>query len=71
MHLNHILRIFYYLDMKFPHRVPHKHGVEGGHLVHAHARHPDEVSDVVHGADRQPAAVLTLGQVEQWDHLHM
>ena len=56
--------------MIFSDGVPHEHGVEGGHLVHAHARHSDDVRHVVHGADGQPAAVLTLRQVQQGDHLN-
>merc|ERR1740128_105149 len=54
-----------YLQMVFAHRVPHEHGVEGCHLVYTHTRYADVVCNAVHCADGQPAAVLSLGQVQQ------
>jgi hypothetical protein len=55
--------------MIFSDRIAHEHGVESGHLVDAHARHPNHLGHVVHGADGQPAAILTLGQIKQRNHL--
>jgi hypothetical protein len=55
--------------MIFSDRIAHEHGVEGGHLVDAHARHANDLGHVVHGADWQPAAILTLGQIKQRNHL--
>lgn len=56
------------LNVILAHGVPHKHGVKGGHLVDPHPGHADDGSDVVHGTDGQPAAVLPLGKVQQRDH---
>jgi hypothetical protein len=55
--------------MIFSDRIAHEHGVESGHLVDAHARHANHLGHVVHGADGQPAAILTLGQIKQRNHL--
>ena len=58
-----------YLNMIFPDWVAHEHCIEGGHLVDAHARHTNHLGHVVHGAYGQPAAILTLGQVQQRNNL--
>ena len=55
--------------MIFSDRIAHEHGVESGHLVDAHARHANDLGHVVHSADGQPAAILTLGQIKQRNHL--
>ena len=55
--------------MIFSNGIPNEHGVKGRHFVNAHAWHTDDVSNMVHGADRQPAPVLPLGKVKQRDNL--
>ena len=52
-----------HLHVVLAHRIPHEHGVEGGHLVHPHPGHADDLGHVMHGGDRKPTAVLPLGQV--------
>jgi hypothetical protein len=53
------------LDVETADWVPIVHGVERGHLVHAHRRHLQQPSDLVHDADAREA-VLPLAEVEQW-----
>lgn len=47
---------------------PVEHGVEGRDLVHTHGRHLEQLGDIVHHADARPALVLSLAEVEEWDH---
>ena len=42
------------LDVVLACRVPHEHGVEGGHLVDAHPGHSDELGHVMHRGYGQP-----------------
>ncbi len=67
--MNKLFERLAYLNMIFSNRIAHEHGVESGHLVDAHARHANDLGHVVHGADGQPAAILTLGQIKQRNHL--
>jgi hypothetical protein len=53
------------LDVESANRVPVVHGVESGHLVHAHWGHLQEARNLIHDADACEA-VLALSQVEQW-----
>ena len=62
-------KIIFYLNVIFPNGVPHEHGVEGGHLIDPHPRHPDDLSHVVHGRDGQPASILPLSKVKERDNL--
>ena len=45
------------LDVVLARRVPHEHGVEGGHLVHSHPGHSDEFGHVMHRGYRQPTVL--------------
>ena len=45
-----------------------EHGVEGGDFVDSCWSHVDNVSNLVHGGDGQPTAMLALGQVEERDN---
>ena len=47
---------------------PIEHCVKGGDLVHTHGRHLEQLCDMVHGRDREPAPCLPLGEVERRDH---
>ena len=55
------------LDEEFADWCSVVHGVEGGHLVHAHRRHLQDARYLVHDADACET-VLALTQVEQRHH---
>mmetsp|Transcript_17596 Transcript_17596/g.29555 ORF Transcript_17596/g.29555 Transcript_17596/m.29555 type:complete len:278 (+) Transcript_17596:454-1287(+) len=50
------------------HRLAVEHGVERGHLVHAHVRHAKNLRDPIHCAHGNPSFILLLGDVEHGNH---
>mmetsp|Transcript_4517 Transcript_4517/g.9338 ORF Transcript_4517/g.9338 Transcript_4517/m.9338 type:complete len:244 (+) Transcript_4517:559-1290(+) len=50
-----------YLDVVLTDLIPVVHCVESGHLIHTHGSHTRDLSNLVHGADRQPL-ILVLGK---------
>ena len=58
-----------YLNMIFSDRVPHEHGVEGGHLINSHPGHANDLCHMMHARDWQPASVLSLGKIKKGNNL--
>jgi len=44
-----------------------EHGVERGDFVDAGGGGTNDFCDLVHGCDRKPASMLTLGEIEEGD----
>lgn len=42
---------------------PIVHGIESSHLVHTHGRHIQNLSDLVHGNERNPSSAAMLRHV--------